>query len=377
MPAAPAPPDAVVALVDELIAAAGASRATDVHFEPLDDRVSVRFRVDALLHEVRSLPVEIAPNIAARLKVLAHLLTYRTDVPQEGAIAAGPGRPRDIRVATFPTVRGERVVLRLLPSADALRELVQLGHAPALVERLRELLRQPDGLILVCGPAGSGKTTTVYAMLAHLLRERAGRSVLSVEDPVEIRLPGVTQVEVAPARGFTLPVALRSLLRQDPQILLVGEVRDAQTAAIVAEAALTGHLLLSTIHATAPAEALVRLREMGIAPWQLTSGVRAVLGQRLVRTICPACGGEERGDPQRAGCANCLGSGYAGRTAVGELLEMSAALRAALIAGADSAALASAAGAASLRGDAQRLLAAGCTTQEELTRVLGAARTEC
>ncbi len=241
--------EGVVELVNDLLQRAVAARASDVHFEPGAEQMRVRFRVDALLNDVDGLPAAIAPNVVARLKVLAGLLTYRSDIPQEGGIPAAAGvAPYDIRVATFPTVRGERVVLRLLAERTLARRLVDLGHAPDLVERLEHVLTLPQGLIVVCGPAGSGKTTTLCAMLQHILATRPGLSILSVEDPVEIRIDGITQIEVAPERGLTYAVALRSLLRQDPQVLMIGEVRDADTARLVVEAALTGHLLLTSLH---------------------------------------------------------------------------------------------------------------------------------
>jgi type II secretory ATPase GspE/PulE/Tfp pilus assembly ATPase PilB-like protein len=263
-------------------------------------------------------------------------------------------------VATFPTIRGERVVLRLMAHAHQFLALDDLGHAPALLERIRRYLARPQGLVLVCGPAGSGKTTTLYACLEHILRERPGVSILSVEDPVEIRLDGITQIEIEPARGLTYPVALRSLLRQDPQVLMIGEVRDAEVADIIVEAALTGHLVLSTMHSGSPAEAIVRLREMGIPPYQITSTVQAILAQRLVRLLAadktPATGGD--------------GARYAARTAIGHFVEMTPPLRQAILAGADVAALSSPdLSPGTLHDDAQRLLATGRTTPEEVQRV--------
>jgi general secretion pathway protein E len=352
-----------------LIRRAIAARASDVHIEPGSDAWRVRFRVDALLNEVDKLPAAIGPNVVARLKVLSGLLTYRSDVPQEGSIDRGKsGFPCDIRVATFPTIRGERVVLRMMSESAALLTLDDLGHDPALIERLKCALSRPQGLMLICGPAGSGKTTTLYAMLDHIQKTRCGVSILSVEDPVEIRLEGVTQVQVEPARGLTYPIALRSLLRQDPQVLMIGEVRDAETAHIVVEAALTGHLLLTTMHSGTPAEAIVRLREMGIAPYQITSTLAGVLAQRLLRTVCPQC----KNQAEHANCPRCLGTRYAGRTAIGHWLELTPALRQAILDGADVERLASQQLApGSLRQDAERLLRASLTTPEEARRVLG------
>jgi len=363
--------DGVVDLVDDLIRRAIAARASDVHFDPGVAQMRVRFRIDGLLQDAEELPTLIAPNVIARLKVLGGLLTYRADIPQEGAIAHdSAGYPCDIRVATFPTIRGERVVLRIMAHAHQFLTLADLGLDPALIERLSRYLALPQGLLLVCGPAGSGKTTTLYAMLEYVLRERSGISVLSVEDPVEIRLDGVTQIEIEPARGLTYPVALRSLLRQDPQVLMIGEVRDAQVAEIVVEAALTGHLLLTTMHSGSPPEAIVRLRELGVPAYQITSTLQGVLSQRLVRTVVE----------QKAPDAGPKGSSatpageirYAGRTAVGQFVEMTSALRQAILDGADVSTLsAPALCPGTLRDDARRLLEAGRTTAEEIRRVLG------
>lgn len=364
--------DGVVSWVDRLIRRGIAAEASDIHFEPTDEALTVRFRVDSLLSDVERLPRHIAANVCARLKVMAGLLTYRTDVPQEGVIERGRwGLECDIRVATFPTVRGERAVLRLWAGSRRALRLTDLGLADATIERLRRLLDSAQGLIVVCGPAGSGKTTTLYAVLEHLVRTRAGMSVLAVEDPVEIRLDGVTQIQIEAARGLTYGTALRSLLRQDPQVLMIGEVRDAETAQIVTEAALTGHLLLTTMHSGTPAEAIVRLLELGVPAYQVTSTLRGVLAQRLVRRLCSECGGRSASQAAGEACARCAGRGYAGRTAVGCLAEMSAELRKAILDGADAAGLSLAGGCEQIEQDAMRLVASGKTTRDELKRVLG------
>ena len=344
----------VVDLVEGLIRKAIDARASDVHFEPEDDGLRVRMRVDGLLADIERIPPAAAPNVVARLKVLGEMLTYRTDIPQEGAIDRGKfGYPCDIRAASFPTIRGERIVLRLMAHAHQFLTLDALGHDPALIARLKQHLLVPQGLLVVCGPAGSGKTTTMYAMLDFVLQQRPGESILSLEDPVEIRLPGITQIQVEPERQLTFPVALRSLLRQDPQVLMIGEVRDAETAHIVVEAALTGHLLLTTIHSGTPAEAIVRLREMGVPAYQLTSILRGVLAQRLLRT------------------ASAEG-GYTGRTACGHLVELAPPLRQAILDQADAATLSDPQySPGSLAADAQRLVRAGRTTPEEVRRILG------
>lgn len=362
--------DSVVELVNDVTRRAIAARASDVHFDPGDTQLRVRFRVDGHLQDIEDLPAAIAPNVVARLKVLAGLLTYRSDIPQEGGIAHGPeGFPCDIRVATFPTVRGERVVLRIMAHAHKFLTLDDLGHDQKLLERLTRQLTRPQGLLLVCGPAGSGKTTTLYACLEYILRQRPGVSILSVEDPVEIRLDGVTQIEIEPGRGLTYPIALRSLLRQDPEVLMIGEVRDADVAEIIVEAALTGHLLLTTMHSGSPAEAIVRLREMGIPPYQITSTLQGVLAQRLLRTVA------EHSVPaaDSTGSSSSLPADvrYASRTAVGQFVEITPRLRRAILDGADVATLSAAELCpGSLREDAQRLLDAGRTTLEEVRRVL-------
>jgi general secretion pathway protein E len=357
-----------VGLVDELIRGGLAARASDIHFEPADDGLHVRYRVDAMLHAVRAIPSPLAPNVIARLKVLAGLLTYCTDQPQEGSIAAAHGFGSDIRVATFPTIRGERAVLRLLSTVNHALRLADLGFADELTSELRALVERPQGLLIVCGPAGSGKTTTLHALLEAIVATRPGVSVVALEDPVEIRQPGVTQVQVQAERGLTYATALRSILRQDPQVLMIGEIRDAETAAIVLEAALTGHLLLTTLHSSTPVAALVRLIEMGLPPYQITSVLNAVLGQRLLRTQCEACGGAGARD-----CARCLGSGFSGRTAIGHLVKLTPELRQAILRPGDAEDLAAAAPRANLAHDAERLVAAGRTTRAEAERVLGLA----
>ncbi len=351
-----APNSGVVELVNGLIADAAAQRASDIHINPTDNGVCVVFRVDGVLRETQRLPQMLAPNIVARLKVMAGLLTYRSDIPQEGAIPArASGVDSDIRVATLPTITGERVVLRLMANTGRFMRLVDLGHPPERLERLRGILSAPQGLLLVVGPAGSGKTTTLAAMLAHIAAERPGVSLISVEDPVEIRIPGVTQVEVQVARGMTYPVILRSLMRQDPQVIMIGEIRDADVARIVADAALTGHLVLSSMHAGSTAEAIVRLRDMGLAPYQITSVLHGVLAQRLLRRA--ATGANE---------------GFAGRIAIGSLIELSPPLSRAILSDANREAIEVAQHAdESLRAGAERLVATGLTTTEEVRRCLG------
>lgn len=360
----------VVELVDGLLDQAIRRQASDVHFEPTDDGVRIRYRLDGVLVDVDSLPANLAENVTARLKVLAGLLTYRIDIPQEGSFnrpsTSAEGKPPiDMRVATFPTVRGERAVVRLLYSTEQADLLDKLGLSPGMVANLRLAVRQPNGLILVTGPAGSGKSTTLYALARHILATIPGRSVIGLEDPVEQRVDGMAQIQISPHGELDYVRAMRSLLRQDVEVLLVGEIRDAETARIVIEASLTGHLIMSTLHSSDPAEAIARLGEMGIASYQLVAGLNTVCAQRLLRTICRACAGR--------GCGECAQIGYLGRTACGQIAVLDEALRTAVLEHAPVAVLRGciARTGPTLAQDAQRLIAAGLTTREEVLRVLG------
>ncbi|GMU20834.1 MAG: general secretion pathway protein GspE [Phycisphaerae bacterium] len=375
----------VVALLDTWIARAIAQGASDIHFEPGETHMRIRYRLDGLLHEVDALPRALAENIIARLKVLAGLLTYRTDIPQEGAFsrpadeqAAGSrsavstatsmaGRvDLDLRVATFPTIRGERAVVRLLHPVAPVSGLDGLGLAEDAVNSLRRAAEQPSGLILVTGPAGSGKSTTLYALARHILRATPGRSVVSLEDPVEQRVEGMAQIQISPHGELDYVRAMRSLLRQDVQVLLVGEVRDDQTAHIVVEASLTGHLIMSTLHSGDPAEAMVRLLEMGIAPYQLVGALSVVCSQRLLRTLCTQC----QGQPP---CAHCCDTGFHGRIACGQVTVLDEELRTAVLQRKSAGELRRIVNGKgrSLAADARRLIHQGRTTDSEALRVLG------
>ncbi|MHC4063154.1 MAG: GspE/PulE family protein, partial [Planctomycetota bacterium] len=258
---------AIVELVNDLLARSLAFGASDIHFEPVDapsPGLLVRIRRDGLLHDFEQLPQSAAEGVISRLKVMASLLTYRIDIPQEGSLRFEPGANgtttgTELRVATFPTIRGERAVVRVFAATAQVERLDELGFAAEQVHRLRTAVESTGGLILVTGPAGAGKTTTLYALLRNLRETCPGRSLITVEDPVEQRLDRVTQVQINPHGELNYEVCMRSLLRQDPQVLLIGEIRDARTATVATEAALTGHLILTTMHSGDPADAVVRL----------------------------------------------------------------------------------------------------------------------
>lgn len=365
---AQAGPERTSRLVDLILHDAVDRAASDVHFEPTHSVVEVRYRLDGVLHRVAVLDRELAANLVARLKVLAELLTYRIDIPQEGSIreAAG-GYGVEMRVSTFPTIHGEKVVVRLFDPSGRVLDLDDLGLAPELLAAVTDLLRGRDGAVLLTGPSGSGKTTTIYACLRHLVRIGGGaRHIVTIEDPVEQVLEGVSQSQARPGTEFDFARGLRSLLRQDPEVIMIGEVRDPDTAGIAIEAALTGHLVFSTLHAGSACGVIGRLLDMGVEPYLLTSGLRAILNQRLVRRRCAAC--------SAAGCAQCGGTGYGGRLLLAELLTLDAPLRQAILARSDTTTLeevVSRPGRQTLREAARRAVADGRTTAQEIERVLG------
>jgi type II secretory ATPase GspE/PulE/Tfp pilus assembly ATPase PilB-like protein len=326
----PGSPKYATEVVDVILAKAREVGASDVHLQPTADGLELRWRIDGVLQSAALLPLSAAPNVIARLKVLAELLTYRTDVPQEGRIRGVPGEV-EMRLSTFPTLYGEKGVVRLFAAADRYLRLDDLGLPLEILETLRRLLSATSGAIVFSGPAGSGKTTTIYACLRELVAASRGqRSLATLEDPIEVAVAGVAQSQVNPSAGFTLETGLRSLLRQDPEVIAVGEIRDRGTAEIAFQASLTGHLVLTTFHAGSAAGAAGRLADMGIEPYLLRSGLLAIVSQRLVRRLCtcarpiddPAdCFGLAVVRARRAvGCEQCGGTGYRGRIVLAEML---------------------------------------------------------
>jgi type II secretory ATPase GspE/PulE/Tfp pilus assembly ATPase PilB-like protein len=363
-------PDAqdVVGIVDELLHQAVAAGASDIHFEPTGAELKVKYRLDGVLKAVESLPGAVAENMIARLKVLGGLLTYRNDIPQEGRLelnGAASDRVTDV----------QRAVVRLFYRHEELRELESLGFGASILSALKAVAVQNQGVLLVTGPAGSGKSTTLAALLRHIARVLPGKSIVTLEDPVEIRIEGVTQVPITPHGQMTFPTALRSLLRQDPQVLMIGEIRDAETARIAIEAGLTGHFLMSTMHSGTPAGALLRLLEMGIEPYQVTSSISAVVSQRLVRKLCERCKRPgDSGGYEPVGCPACLGTGFHGRTLIAEMVRLDSDLRRAVLAKADLdqfEALLKTKGHATIFTDGRRLVETGVTTRAELRTACG------
>ena len=366
----------VTGVVDDVLTRGLAAGATDLHFEPTDADLLVRVRVDGQLLDFETIPSGLAQNVVSRLKVLASLLTYRVDIPQEGSLRwpgeAGPEDTEsvDLRVATFPTIRGERAVVRVFRGTPELQSLDSLGLDAAQIELLRAALAEPAGLIVVSGPAGSGKTTSLYAMIRELRERHAGRSVITLEDPVEQRIDLVTQIQINPHGELSYERCMRSLLRQDPQVILLGEVRDSRTAGIALEAALTGHLILTTVHSGDPAETVVRFLEMGLAPYQLVSALTVVCSQRLLRKTCPACAA---GSGEH--CSTCLGTGYAGRTAIAQAIRIDEATRALILRQPTASQLRQAVKSQGpgLNEHAAALVARRVTDPSEVARVLGVA----
>lgn len=380
----PSHPEYVPELVDAILASASDHGASDVHLVPSENALEMSWRLNGVLQTVASFPNALKANIVARLKVLAELLTYRTDVPQEGRISADVDDV-ETRVSTFPTLFGEKAVIRLFVGSGDFRNLDNLQLPPGTAAELREGLVESGGVILITGPAGSGKTTTAYACLREIVASTISRSVVTLEDPVEAVVEGAAQSQVKPSAGFDYETGLKSLLRQDPEVMLVGEIRDAATARLVFQMALTGHLVLTTFHAGSASEAVARLLDMGIEPYQLRSGILGVLNQRLCRVLC-SCAVDSRDSDGKlglpvdrfrepTGCELCGGTGFQGRRPLVEMLTVNDRQTAtAILSRSDSAEIEKSAIEAGMRTRWDRACEAvesGNTSPSEVRRVLG------
>ncbi|MDR0327280.1 MAG: GspE/PulE family protein [Planctomycetaceae bacterium] len=331
--------DFVVTLTERILTEAAGADVSDVHFQPEKDGMDIRFRTDGVLHRIGLVPVERIPQIVARLKVLADLLTYKTNVPQEGRIRAGrlPSIAKEMRISTTPTIHGERVVVRFFSEERRYHYPDELGFPSDILSQLQNSIRKNSGAVVITGPAGSGKTTTAYALLRELAdRGETLRSIVTLEDPVEHALDGIAQIELSSQGERTLGETIKYMMRQDPEVLFVGEIRDRQTAESAFQAALTGHLLLTTFHAGGAVETVGRLCELGIEPFVLRSGISCVLSQRLVRKLCDCAATVS--EPLRLrigqseyelksykipkGCPSCSGTGYRGRIPLTEALPL-------------------------------------------------------
>jgi type IV pilus assembly protein PilB len=379
----------IVRLAGRILADAVRARASDIHVEPQQDDVRIRYRVDGVLREVRRVPSSSRAALTSRLKLIAGMDISERRIPQDGRVRLEVGEHLlDARVSTLPSMHGEKVVIRLLASADDVAALGELGVDPRALRTLRRVLDSPQGLVLITGPTGSGKTSTLFSALRAI--NNPERNIITLEDPVEIQLPGLTQVQVNEKTGLTFARGLRSILRQDPDVVLVGEIRDLETAELAMRASLTGHLVLATLHTNDAVSAISRLVDMGIQPYLVASALSLVVAQRLVRTVCPECAEDYSTDPallsddgsvgvpphatprRGTGCARCDHTGYLGRRGVYEVVEITPNVRRTLLAEPTESALAAAtrdAGAASLREEALRIAAAGATTYEEAVRV--------
>jgi general secretion pathway protein E len=380
----------VIRLVNQIIGKVIDLRASDIHLEPFDDGLHVRYRVDGVIYKADVVTPQHSAAVNSRVKLMAHLDIAERRLPQDGRIKTRvKGRELDLRVSTVPTVHGESVVMRVLDRSSVRYSLESMGFAPESLERFNHLLARPHGILLITGPTGSGKTTTLYSALSKL--DANAHKIITVEEPVEYQLEGINQIQVHQQIGLSFANALRSILRQDPDIIMIGEMRDGETAQIAVQSALTGHLVLSTLHTNTAAGAIVRLQDMGVEPYLITSSVNGVLSQRLVRRLCEYCKQPYSPEPalvvsagfermalhpahlyRAVGCEHCRQSGYSGRCGIHELLVLDDGLRRCILEGRDAAALhtqATEAGMFTLYEDGLRKVAAGVTSLEELLRV--------
>jgi len=362
----------IIRMLNALLTQAARDGASDIHIEPYERSSAVRFRVDGTLREVVQPNKALHAALISRLKIMAELDIAERRLPQDGRIGLRIGqRAIDVRVSTLPCAHGERAVLRLLDKSDQLLGLEGLGMSGEVLAGFGRLVQQPHGIVLVTGPTGSGKTTTLYAALQTL--DTTTTNVLTVEDPIEYELPGIGQTQVNPRIELSFAKALRAILRQDPDVIMIGEIRDYETAQIAIQASLTGHLVLATLHTNDAPSAVTRLTDMGVEPFLLSSSLLGVLAQRLVRTLCRhCCRADAQGHWHPQGCEACGHTGYKGRTGVYELMVADAAVRERIherAAEAELAAAARAAGLRPMREDGLRLVATGLTAPEEVLRV--------
>ena len=381
----------VIRLVNLMTARAVESRASDIHIEPFENRLKIRYRVDGVLREVESPPSRLSAAVISRIKIMAKLNIAERRLPQDGRIQLrAQGKEIDLRVSTVPTLYGESVVMRILDKASVVLDFAKLGFSSRTLKRFLDVLHQPHGIILVTGPTGSGKTTTLYTALQTI--NTPERKILTVEDPVEYQLEGVNQIQVKAQINLTFANALRAIVRQDPDVIMIGEMRDVETAGIAVQSALTGHLVLSTLHTNDAAGSITRLLDMGVEDYLLTSTINGILAQRLVRLLCTQCRQPYPALPELAdelrlhrfsdtrditlyksvGCEQCGGTGYRGRAAIMEFLVMSDSLRRMVLKHADAGELQAAAqkeGMDTMYEDGLRKAVAGLTTIEEVLRV--------
>jgi type IV pilus assembly protein PilB len=393
-PVAPPPPDLgtddapIIQLVNKIVTQALRDRASDIHIEPTDKRVRVRFRIDGALTEVLSLPEPTGPALVSRLKIMADMNIVERRRPQDGQFQTlVDGRELDVRVATAPTIWGEKAVLRLLDKSRSLLQMADLGMPPATHEVYEQIVHLPYGMIICSGPTGSGKTTTLYATLAEISRSEL--NVMTIEDPVEYVFPSINQMQINVQADVTFASGLKSILRQDPDVILVGEIRDIETARIAVQSALTGHFVMSSLHATDASSALHRLLDMGVEPFLVASSLVGVVGQRLVRRICPACrttyspssqelawyrylgGAPKAAFVRGGGCAYCSHTGFRDRVGVYEVLRVSDEIRQLMVSGASPRQvreLAIEQGMRTMADEAVRLVADDMTTIDEVIR---------
>ncbi len=380
----------VINIVNSLISQSIRTGASDIHLEPLENGLRVRFRVDGVLREITSFPKHTQGAIISRVKIISNMDIAEKRVPQDGRIQVQEsGRSVDVRVSSLPTIYGEKIVMRILDQKAIILDVDALGYSPNNLQKYKRMYRHSYGMILITGPTGSGKTTTLYSTLTEL--NSAAKNIITIEDPVEYRLNGINQVQVNNRAGMTFANGLRSILRQDPNIIMVGEIRDRETAEIAIRAALTGHLVLSTLHTNDAAGAVNRLIDMGVEPFLVASSVLGSIAQRLVRTICPECRTSYEPEPDSAeflvtaetgeackmvyqgkGCLHCGNTGYRGRMAVHEVMPMTSRLREMVVRRASTSELAQEAiaeGMQTMQQDAVQKVRSGLTTVEELMRV--------